>query len=529
MASGFSVKRTRRRHTAVRTGCYTCKIRRIKCDEARPTCARCTSTGRKCDGYPTGSTASKVKGTLQTHLSLQPFTDAGEGMSFDYFCRHTVSQLFGYVDTSSFWRHIILQMCYSEPVVRYAAMSLSDLHRSFADSLNPGGRSNNMMKRERSALVHYLSALSHMKFMVRSQIRSMDSVLMACLLLSSIEIFQGRHEAADIHLRCALQVSGMVGDTGLRLQRWHASDTTMMSNHPMLGTLVRLRFQCDMFLNVSSAIPHHLAHAAQHFSPTKQNQFTSLSEARDILFTHIDQFTRLVNRTVLTQIATTPGDIGDRRKYSAAMVASGEQLRQLQVEGLSDLLRWDGAYQAFLAQHAHAFSPYEQHAATVVELYRDILRIMLRLDHSKGELAPDPFEQDFGLLLSRIQMLISDPTEPAVTPDGQPVFTLEMGLVPLLYSIASDCRGHAIRHAALAILAASPRREGTWDGTAVYEVARRCVALEETSRLEGEMAACGIPQRNRILGLEAQIDLLTKKAAVILHQAEQSHHEVIQW
>lgn len=35
----------------VRTGCTTCKIRRVKCDETKPNCKRCTSTGRKCDGY----------------------------------------------------------------------------------------------------------------------------------------------------------------------------------------------------------------------------------------------------------------------------------------------------------------------------------------------------------------------------------------------------------------------------------------------------------------------------------------------
>lgn len=55
----------------VKTGCVTCRwaltcdifvpghalthqsqrIRRIKCDETKPHCQRCTSTGRKCDGY----------------------------------------------------------------------------------------------------------------------------------------------------------------------------------------------------------------------------------------------------------------------------------------------------------------------------------------------------------------------------------------------------------------------------------------------------------------------------------------------
>src|ERR1700712_3835315 len=33
------------------TGCLSCKARKVKCDEDKPVCRRCLSTGRKCDGY----------------------------------------------------------------------------------------------------------------------------------------------------------------------------------------------------------------------------------------------------------------------------------------------------------------------------------------------------------------------------------------------------------------------------------------------------------------------------------------------
>lgn len=32
-------------------GCLTCRMRKVKCDEQRPSCQRCLSTGRTCDGY----------------------------------------------------------------------------------------------------------------------------------------------------------------------------------------------------------------------------------------------------------------------------------------------------------------------------------------------------------------------------------------------------------------------------------------------------------------------------------------------
>ncbi|CEJ91330.1 hypothetical protein VHEMI07049 [[Torrubiella] hemipterigena] len=44
--------RTRRWATKTKTGCLVCRQRRIKCDESRPFCFKCQSSGRICEGYP---------------------------------------------------------------------------------------------------------------------------------------------------------------------------------------------------------------------------------------------------------------------------------------------------------------------------------------------------------------------------------------------------------------------------------------------------------------------------------------------
>lgn len=38
-------------HHKVRSGCTTCKQRKIKCDETKPECLRCTRAGKICLGY----------------------------------------------------------------------------------------------------------------------------------------------------------------------------------------------------------------------------------------------------------------------------------------------------------------------------------------------------------------------------------------------------------------------------------------------------------------------------------------------
>ncbi|KAH7127398.1 hypothetical protein EDB81DRAFT_871898 [Dactylonectria macrodidyma] len=43
------VRRTRRCHTRSRSGCFTCRKRRVRCDGNQPFCLRCTNAGRLCE------------------------------------------------------------------------------------------------------------------------------------------------------------------------------------------------------------------------------------------------------------------------------------------------------------------------------------------------------------------------------------------------------------------------------------------------------------------------------------------------
>ncbi|KAK5254562.1 arginine metabolism regulation protein II [Exophiala xenobiotica] len=43
--------RSQRQRTRTLTGCYTCRERKIKCDDGRPACKRCTALGVACQGY----------------------------------------------------------------------------------------------------------------------------------------------------------------------------------------------------------------------------------------------------------------------------------------------------------------------------------------------------------------------------------------------------------------------------------------------------------------------------------------------
>ncbi|KAI1659968.1 hypothetical protein F4813DRAFT_352589 [Daldinia decipiens] len=166
-----STKRKRASKPKVRTGCIKHRIRRVKCDETKPACTRCTSTGRKCDGYdgappprpkkpassspdqlatpfPTPTTATDgylgarnsfaaayrgnsalqilrplaadIQGTEEERLYFHRFRQAAEaGLAL-----HTSSL------GASFWRRLVPQVGHSDPAVRHALIALGAAHES---------------------------------------------------------------------------------------------------------------------------------------------------------------------------------------------------------------------------------------------------------------------------------------------------------------------------------------------------------------------------------------------------------------
>ncbi|KAF8210486.1 hypothetical protein K438DRAFT_1665651, partial [Mycena galopus ATCC 62051] len=56
--------RKRPKYTRSKTGCLTCRVKKIKCDEAKPNCMRCTHGQRDCtwpEGVPARKRATSVK------------------------------------------------------------------------------------------------------------------------------------------------------------------------------------------------------------------------------------------------------------------------------------------------------------------------------------------------------------------------------------------------------------------------------------------------------------------------------------
>ncbi|KAL2845302.1 hypothetical protein BJY01DRAFT_263693 [Aspergillus pseudoustus] len=124
-----------------RTGCRTCRTRRIKCDEGPGACANCTQTGRKCDGYdvhriPRGGgrpepVAADLASTIDTAqpAKLQWPVTSDEGRCLSFFQHRSVPQLVTYCD-SALWQRLVLQLCYLDRAVFHAVVALAAVNQT---------------------------------------------------------------------------------------------------------------------------------------------------------------------------------------------------------------------------------------------------------------------------------------------------------------------------------------------------------------------------------------------------------------
>ncbi|RMZ82982.1 hypothetical protein DV737_g1778, partial [Chaetothyriales sp. CBS 132003] len=314
------LKRTRKTHSKVRTGCVTCKIRRKKCDEAKPFCNRCTSTGRKCDGY--GGAAPKTKtvkapsppdSAVDVHSrdASSPWSrSSGSSRSppqsqdqhrllklwrppkspwfqtdIDYFCfdffRHRTCPEFGAYFDSSVWRCFMLRACFLHPTVLLAASAVGAVHRRFELGITPEafrfcGISVMQCRKALTQLEADLQSSSSMGAEIR---------MIVSLLLAIFETFQGNYDTASDYLTAGIKglISPPTGITTHTTTAYKSVDIGYESLHSFTD---KLEAQAHRIFGSSTTLlsrPFLTLNSVPNDPIPKT--FSSLEHARDVLFT----------------------------------------------------------------------------------------------------------------------------------------------------------------------------------------------------------------------------------------------------
>ncbi|KAF7171390.1 hypothetical protein CNMCM5623_003767 [Aspergillus felis] len=411
-----------RNRKKVKSGCKTCKTRRVKCDESRPACRRCVSTGQVCDGYGIWGGGGSPYGRPQSNRALSTYCTplpvgsmtSEEQTYFDWFMAKTTKKFAG-LFTSDFWETLVLQASAQEPAVRHALVALSAAHR-FDRSREPWSiPSTYVFDVEQFTLQQYNKAIHHLRLRMGStQKNTLRVALVTCMIFVTLEYLRGQYQMGSAHLRYAIQ----------------------------------------LLASISAPKPR------SSMSPS------ILSPAED--FTHttlIDSYSRLTVQAAMQYYTL--------RLSQSQSATTDPEMVEIQRKITTDLSLWRKAYNASLARLEEEATRKDKFGNILLRVYHEMATIMASVCLSDDEMIFDNHTERFLAILKgfidlwnfyagatiqikEIKHFFSTPESDA----GCHGFTVESGFIPPVYYTALKC-------------------QGVWNGPLLARVLEEVVSIEE--------------------------------------------------
>lgn len=178
------------------------------------------------------------------------------------------------------------------------------------------------------------------------------------------------------------------------------------------------------------------------------------------------------------------------------------QLKRRPLDNVVTLFkRWCKAFDRFYFAHYEILhSPADMKTYALLQLYRRYLDLEIAAASTcdnENPLIWDQYRETFREMIDFVEHIRYSPDD-LVNP--KPQFNLEIGTVPILYSIILKCRDQSIRGRAMSVLQSQKLQEGVWDSNTVCSIAQRVIALEGDG-----LAPIGVPNHARVRQVLAKI------------------------
>jgi len=470
---------------------------------------RCTSTGRKCDGYE----FSKESSSRATSSALSPPQPPGvtfkdlflptsvsgafqgntqEKRIFHRFQYCTVPAFTGGSETG-FWSSVVLKVGQQEPVVRNAIIALGTLHEDYQDRC---GKYNSDLIKEPSyqhALQLYGRALRELNARLNEATKaSAKLAIIASILFAGFEVLRRNNMAAVIHYQQGMrelirQMNLPAGDESSLTpyaQPQHGTNKAKFREIPQdeLDELLRVFARYDI--------------QACTFSKDKAEPLmTEVARVPRVLPTNLTlaQVRNHLDNLLISVYQLVKSDLKMYRYWSLDSVPLDWQIRRQEAVDTFDA--WMAALDDFFQTAAPRLTAQDTKNLLGLRLQIKAAVIMLKVCIACGpETTFDAFLDDFEDIVSKVEQMSSALT----LADAQPLdtekipFTMELGIIHPLFFVASKCRDWGVRRRAIAQLRKAGK-EGVWEGPIMAILAERLMQLEEQGVRHGDL----IPERNR--------------------------------
>ncbi|KAH8812913.1 hypothetical protein F5884DRAFT_751212 [Xylogone sp. PMI_703] len=253
-------------HQRVRTGCGTCRKRRVKCDERRPSCRRCHVANVICEGYPPprAATSSRSRGNASSRMTVGGVEGSqsagatpsqgsscslggvslqhpgGSLQSLPYYHQYATSTVFRLFrpDHVVFWQDWVCQMSWQLDIVYQALVALGAAHH-IALGRTSGFDDTSLARHRVNALNLYGRCLTMLQEWMAGEFSTTkyEVTAIVTVLLACFECLMDGTDAAFRHLWSAIQIF-------LALKAARGDDSPFLC--PIHDTIARLDFTAQL-------------------------------------------------------------------------------------------------------------------------------------------------------------------------------------------------------------------------------------------------------------------------------------------
>ncbi|KAL3459287.1 isoprenoid synthase domain-containing protein [Aspergillus heterothallicus] len=352
---------------------------------------------------------------------------------------------------------------------------------------------------------------------------SADSILSMCVLFFCFESLQGHYRAALRHGAAGLRILAQQQQQQQFLREGQSATNALLPAdviHSMFATVEGQMLEIDgqsPILNDDYAGPLVRSGLLQQ---QHQEPFWTIEEASDSF--------RDVYNSALRLLSFEPKiDDPQSEEQQAEITRIMEQVLARHGQIQADLDAWTLRFEYFIA---NIFRPESadreaQQVLRMLQLWRRILGMILGMGWPPSETVWDGFTDEFAIILDLAEEIVAlsppsiessslssasqtdtrsapkhnptqtaqqrttlptllprplHPSSPSPATQLQPSrFTLFLGILPALWTVAIHSRASRIRYRAISLMARSNRREGVWDSALYARLASRIARREE--------------------------------------------------
>lgn len=470
----------------------------MKCDERKPECIRCTSTGRNCEGYlhtDRGSVSSPDSSTTCQESPISPLSanplssfsnqSPKEIRSIELFFLKAAPQLSGYFQ-DPFWK-FVLQVSFDEVSIRHALVAISAVYEEECMVWEPNSRTVALKK---LSLDYYNRAIRSMVKKMQEK-ESIIVPVIGCLLFVCLEFLRRDIWAAIKHIDGGIK---MIEQARARKKNPAKLDIGMAL--PSFETELVERVMAPLFssLNVTASVfgrpgvYFFSRHGEPDHSPLFGAPMRNMEEA-------LTAFLDLTN--CATRFLHTVG----KKKYTTGMLELSDYMTQGKL--LEKLDDWKLRFDNLEKDQGGLWVSNIVRGKTMIRALHLTVYLWLSTSCAAYETAWDDYKDEFVELLDTVEEVTKD--EERVEQNENKVFSFELGTIPALELVARKCRYPKIRRRALALLRKSPKRECLFDSFYSAVLDERVMELEEQAF---KLPPGQIPNEDQLPPEESRIHLI---------------------